>query len=94
MLKQALQTARYRLPFARSEQDILKLIEQESVDLILLNIMMTKITKWEAWDRLTQNTATADIPVIFVTGFKDNIDDEKDFDLALSFITTGASQSI
>ncbi len=80
VLRQVLQTANYRLSFARSGKDALKLVEQEDIDLILLDVMMPDMTGLEVCERLKQNPATAHIPVIFVTALKDSIDEEKGFE--------------
>lgn len=81
VLRQVLQTSHYRLSFARSGQDALKLIEKEQVDLILLDIMMPEMTGLEVCKRLKQNPKTAHIPVIFVTALKDSVDEEKGFEI-------------
>jgi putative two-component system response regulator len=95
VLKQVLQAAKYRLSFARSGQDALKLVEKEQVDLILLDIMMPEMTGLEVCERLKQNPATADIPVIFVTALKDSIDEEKGFEIgAVDYIVKPIVPSI
>ena len=95
VLKQVLQAAKYRLSFARSGQDALKLVEKEHVDLILLDIMMPEMTGLEVCKRLKQNPATADIPVIFVTALKDSIDEEKGFEIgAVDYIVKPIVPSI
>lgn len=95
VLKQVLQAAKYRLSFARSGQDALKLVEKEQVDLILLDIMMPEMTGLEVCKRLKQNPATADIPVNFVTALKDSIDEEKGFEIgAVDYIVKPIVPSI
>ncbi len=66
VMRQVLQE-HYRLSFARSGQDALALLEQESVDLVLMDIMMPEMTGFEVCEQLKANAATAAIPVIFVT---------------------------
>lgn len=81
VLRQVLQAEDYRLSFARSGTDALTLIAQESVDLILLDVMMPDMTGLEVCERLKQNPATAHIPVIFVTALKDSADEAKGFEI-------------
>ncbi|MCB5160973.1 response regulator [Marinomonas algarum] len=88
VLRQVLQPARYRLSFARSGQDALKLVEKETVDLILLDIMMPDMTGLEVCEQLKSNPKTAHIPVIFVTALKDSVDEERGFDIgAVDYIS-------
>ncbi len=80
VMRQVLQE-HYRLTFARSGQEAIARLAQDSVDLILLDIMMPEMTGFEVCQRLKQNPDTAAIPVIFVTALRDSIDEEKGFDL-------------
>ncbi|KOO10421.1 chemotaxis protein CheY, partial [Vibrio xuii] len=65
VMKQLLQD-HYRLSFARSGQDALKLMENDGFDLVLLDIMMPGMTGFDVCERLKANPDTAAIPVIFV----------------------------
>ncbi|NIY92917.1 HD domain-containing phosphohydrolase [Vibrio diazotrophicus] len=80
VIRQVLQED-YRLTFARSGQEALARLEQESVDLILLDVMMPEMTGFELCKLLKDKTSTASIPVIFVTALRDSIDEEKGFAL-------------
>ncbi|MEI8658347.1 HD domain-containing phosphohydrolase [Vibrio sp. Hal054] len=80
VMRQVLQEG-YRLTFARSGQEALTRLEQESVDLILLDVMMPDMTGFELCKLLKDNPSTACIPVIFVTALRDSIDEEKGFAL-------------
>lgn len=80
VMKQVLQD-HYRLSFARSGQDALKLMENDGFDLVLLDIMMPGMTGFDVCERLKANPDTAAIPVIFVTALRDSIDEEKGFDI-------------
>ncbi|MGB5123170.1 MAG: response regulator [Vibrio fluvialis] len=51
VMRQVLQD-HYRLSFARSGQDALALLEQESVDLVLLDIMMPEMTGFDVCEQL------------------------------------------
>ena len=78
----------YKLSFARSGQDALKLVEKEDIDLILLDVMMPNMTGLEVCTHLKNNPDTADIPIIFVTALKESDDEEKGFELgAVDYIT-------
>lgn len=80
VMKQVLQDY-YRLSFARSGQDALKLMENEAFDLVLLDIMMPEMTGFEVCQQLKSNAKTASVPVIFVTALRDSIDEEKGFEI-------------
>ncbi len=80
VMRQVLQE-QYRLTFARSGQEALTRLEKDSVDLILLDIMMPGMTGFEVCQRLKESPETAAIPIIFVTALRDSIDEEKGFDL-------------
>lgn len=80
VMRQVLQEG-YRLTFARSGQEALTRLEQESVDLILLDVMMPDMTGFELCKLLKDKPSTACIPVIFVTALRDSIDEEKGFAL-------------
>lgn len=78
----------YKLSFARSGEDALKLVEKEDIDLILLDVMMPNMTGLEVCTQLKSDPETANIPVIFVTALKDSNDEEKGFELgAVDYIT-------
>ncbi len=80
VMRQILQD-QYRLTFARSGQEALVRLEQDSVDLILLDIMMPEMTGFDVCKRLKEKPETASVPVIFVTALRDSIDEEKGFAL-------------
>ncbi|WOD09124.1 two-component system response regulator [Marinomonas sp. GJ51-6] len=78
----------YTLSFAKSGQAALDLIEKEEIDLILLDVMMPNMTGIEVCQKLKQNPATKEIPVIFVTALRDAGDEEKGFEIgAVDYIT-------
>ncbi|RBO84915.1 HD domain-containing phosphohydrolase [Marinomonas aquiplantarum] len=87
VLRQVLQD-RYRLSFATSGTDALKLVDKENIDLILLDIMMPDMTGLEVCLKLKSKADTQNIPVIFVTALKDSIDETKGFEVgAVDYIT-------
>jgi putative two-component system response regulator len=65
----------YRLIFAKSGSEALKLVEQEKPDLILLDVMMPGMTGLEVCVALKKDKTTKNIPVIFVTALSDAIDE-------------------
>src|SRR3990172_5642873 len=52
----------------------LKLIRQESPDLVLLDLMMPEMDGWQVYQQLKADESTKDIPVIVVTAKAQNID--------------------
>ncbi len=67
----------YRVRVATSGKEALELISQTgSPDLILLDVMMPDMDGYEVCRRLKANTATRNVPVIFVTARSDAIDEE------------------
>lgn len=67
----------YRLIFAKSGLDALKLVNQDKPDLILLDVMMPGMTGLEVCITLKQSHETKNIPVIFVTALNDAVDEAK-----------------
>jgi putative two-component system response regulator len=65
----------YRLIFAKSGFEALKLVNQDKPDLILLDVMMPGMTGLEVCITLKQSLATKNIPVIFVTALNDAVDE-------------------
>lgn len=64
----------YEIVGAHSGQEALETLEHESVDLILLDLMMPGMDGWEVVRRLRANEATASIPVIVVTAKSQQVD--------------------
>lgn len=65
----------YQVQAAVNGKVALKIAEKRKPDLILLDIIMPEMDGFEVCKALKQNPATAEIPVIFVTG-KDQDEDE------------------
>ncbi|MFC3116165.1 HD domain-containing phosphohydrolase [Cellvibrio fontiphilus] len=78
VLRQILQQD-YQLLFARDGEKAISLAQSEAPDLILLDIMMPGLTGLETCQRLKQQVATRDIPVIFVTALADDSDETQGF---------------
>lgn len=94
VLKQVLQD-QYRLMFARSGQEALELVQRDTPQLILLDIMMPGMTGYEVCRLLKADPRTASIPVIFVTALQDELDETTGFEVgAVDYITKPISPAI
>lgn len=67
---------RYRVLFATNGSDALTVAQEQSPDLILLDIVMPDLNGYQVCERLQQDPLTREIPVIFVTS-KDQGEDEE-----------------
>ena len=65
---------------ATNGQDALEIVEEESVDLLLLDIMMPEMDGYEVCKRLKADKKTQDIPIIFITAKTDEDSIEKAYD--------------
>lgn len=74
LLRLILGSRGYEIIGVRSGQEALETLERESVDLILLDLMMPGMDGWEVVRRLRANEATASIPVIVVTAKSQQVD--------------------
>ncbi|GHC80208.1 two-component system response regulator [Pseudorhodoferax aquiterrae] len=72
--------ADYRLLYARDGATALKLARDERPDLLLLDVMMPGMSGHEVCRTLKADTATASIPVVFVTALADAGDEAQGFD--------------
>ncbi|MEA3352546.1 MAG: hybrid sensor histidine kinase/response regulator [Campylobacterota bacterium] len=70
----------YDLLVALDGETALSIVANESVDLILLDIMMPGLNGYDVCIKLKDNTKTRDIPVIFLTAMSDEESIEKAFD--------------
>jgi DNA-binding response OmpR family regulator len=59
---------------ATNGQDGIKLAKNEEPDIILLDLFMPDMPGEDVADALKENTATADIPILFVTALASNDD--------------------
>ena len=64
----------FLISIAGSGNQALKIIEQNPPDLILLDILMPDMDGYEVCCRLKENSATREIPVIFMSALTDNAD--------------------
>ena len=70
----------YKLVFAKSGQEALRLVEKELPNIILLDVMMPEMTGIEVCRHLKLDKQTHYIPIIFVTAVKDEIDETAGFE--------------
>ena len=80
----------YEFSFAHNGAEALRLIsdDTEIFDLILLDIMMPGINGFEVCQKLKQNSATSDIPIIFLTAKADIDSVSKGFEMGgVDYIT-------
>jgi len=71
----------YQIAYAESGIVALKMLDQVSFDLVLLDIMMPEMDGFEVCRRMKSNKATMDIPVIFLTAKSDSGSLEQAFEI-------------
>lgn len=85
----------YKLIFAKSGQEALRLIEKEAPDLILLDVMMPGMTGYEVCEYLKQQNQYKSIPIIFITALNDAEDEAKGLTLgAVDYISKPVSPAV
>lgn len=78
----------YKVIVAKDGKQAIERAISNPPDLILLDIMMPEMDGYEACKNLKKNEQTKDIPVIFITGMKEEGNEVKGFDLgAVDYIT-------
>ena len=64
----------YQIIPAEDGKTCIKLLEEDAdPDLILLDIMMPEMSGWEVYDKVRDNPAWQDIPIVFLTARTDRI---------------------
>ncbi len=66
----------YKMYYAKNGEMALKLVSENSFDLILLDVMMPDINGFEVCKKLKNNDETKKIPVIFLSGKDSSADIE------------------
>ncbi len=66
-------TDEYQIIGAESGKKCLELLETETPDLILLDIMMPEMSGWKTFDKIKENEAWRDIPIVFLTARTDRV---------------------
>lgn len=69
----------YKLALAFDGKNALKILDDNKIDLILLDVMMPEMDGYEVCEKIKQNVATTDIPIIFITAKTDTDDVVKVF---------------
>ena len=78
----------YEIVVALDGERALKILDEQAVDLILLDIMMPEMDGYEVCKRVKQNEKTHDIPIIFITAKTDEASIEKAYDVGgMDYIT-------
>lgn len=78
----------YDLMIAINGQDALDLMEQETPDIVLLDIMMPGMNGYEVLEKIKKNERTQDVPVIFLSAMSETKDKTRGFELgAVDFVT-------
>lgn len=78
----------YKIAMATDGKSALKILENNNIDLILLDIMMPEMDGFEVCRLLKENPATREIPVIFLTARTETDDIVKGFQLGgVDYIT-------
>lgn len=75
LVRLALKNEPYTLKIAINGHLALRITELEKIDLILLDIMMPGLSGYDVCRHLKENSATCDIPIIFLTAHQ-SVDDE------------------
>lgn len=66
----------------------IELAKSEKPDVILLDVMMPRLDGWEVADRLIQDEATSDIPIIFLTARAEARDRARGLDIGgIEYVT-------
>jgi len=63
----------YEIIGVESGEKCLELLEKDTPDLILLDIMMPEMSGWETFDKLKENASWGKIPVVFLTARTDKV---------------------
>lgn len=85
----------YKVIVATDGETAIQEVKTRLPDIILLDIMMPVIDGFAVCSRIKQNRATKEIPIIFVTGLTDPIDEAKGLALgAVDYITKPFSFSV
>lgn len=81
VLGSILMKQKYQIAYAQSGIEALKMIRNNSFDLVLLDIMMPEMDGFEVCEHLKSLSETKDIPVVFLTAKDDNESITKGFNI-------------
>lgn len=71
----------YNLLTAFSGEEALKIMAENKIDLVLLDIMMPEMTGYEVLEKIRANEATKDVPVVMLSALNLHKDVEKALDM-------------
>lgn len=72
-VKLILEKGGYTAVVTHSGKECIEKLNMESVDLVLLDIMMPKMDGWDVCAKIKQNKKTKDLPIIFLTAKTDQV---------------------
>ncbi|MDX1523043.1 MAG: response regulator, partial [Anaerolineae bacterium] len=81
LLSSVLTEAGYEVKVAASGPTALDIIHTTAIEIVLLDINMPEMDGYSVCEKLKENEATADIPVIFISGYDGTIDKIKAFSI-------------
>ncbi|MDN3649663.1 response regulator [Reinekea marina] len=85
----------YKLIFAKSGQEAIRLVEKDSPDLILLDVMMPDVTGYDVCKTLKANPKFKHIPIIFITALSDPDDEAEGLNIgAADYISKPISPAV
>lgn len=85
----------YEVHTVNDFQDSINIVKQVNPHLILLDIVMPKISGFEIIKMIKKDPMIYDIPIIFISGLKETVNESKAFELgAVDFITKPFHPSI
>ncbi len=88
LLEKLLGKCGYTTLSAENGKQALNLLEKESIDLVLLDVMMPEMSGLEVLKRMREEKRTEEVPVIFITAVNESGMREKGFELgAVDYIT-------
>ncbi|MEL6928432.1 MAG: response regulator [Cyanobacteria bacterium J06600_6] len=88
-----LETAGFRVLLAEDSESALQIAQSQSPDLILLDVLMPGVDGFATCRQLKSQTATKDIPVIFLTALSDTVNKVQGFKLGgVDYITKPIQQ--
>jgi len=67
----------YQVGLAQNGEEAMRLVRQESFDLVVLDIMMPVMDGWEVASRMLCEDKTKDIPIVFLTALSSYTDQLK-----------------
>ena len=89
-MRASLELEGYTVREAGSAEEGLAALEEESPDLILLDVMMPKVDGWEMLRRVQERHGVGSIPVLMFSGKVDEVEDDR---LARRVRASSASRS-